>query len=102
MRIPFQFLAAQPMAALCLLELWEAVNAGSERALLDLLQTLRVLGRPDAVQLLELCLAQGAADPSPSISLATQQCPPAPFCSLNVSPEESRHELARMQRAVSE
>uniref|UniRef100_A0A0N5BDD9 Netrin receptor UNC5 n=1 Tax=Strongyloides papillosus TaxID=174720 RepID=A0A0N5BDD9_STREA len=37
---------------LCL-ELWEAVNEGSERAILDLLQTIRVLGSTEGVILLE-------------------------------------------------
>lgn len=35
------------------LDLWEATVCGSERALLDLLQALRILGRTDAVLLLE-------------------------------------------------
>jgi hypothetical protein len=87
----------QHSPALGLLELWEALNAGSERALLDLLQTLRVLGRPDAVQLLELFLA---AEQQHLPMGPPPQCPAAPFSSLNVSPEESRQELRL--RALSE
>jgi hypothetical protein len=90
--LSIQFLRSQPMPALCLLELWEAVNTGSERALLDLLQTLRVIGRPDAVQVLDGFL----------VDQNRLNCPPAPFCSLNVSPEESRQDLARLHRAISE
>uniref|UniRef100_A0A1I7X7F2 Death domain-containing protein n=1 Tax=Heterorhabditis bacteriophora TaxID=37862 RepID=A0A1I7X7F2_HETBA len=40
-----------------LLDLWEAAECGSARATHDLLQTLRVMGRPDAVLLLEQFLA---------------------------------------------
>ncbi|CAD6194646.1 unnamed protein product [Caenorhabditis auriculariae] len=36
-----------------LLDLWEASSVGSARAVHDLLQTLRVMGRPDAVNVLE-------------------------------------------------
>ncbi|VDN20210.1 unnamed protein product [Gongylonema pulchrum] len=35
------------------LDLWEAVESGSQRAVLDLLQTVRIMGRPDAVTVLE-------------------------------------------------
>ncbi|KAH7729376.1 UNC-5 protein [Aphelenchoides avenae] len=40
-----------------ILDLWEASMAGSDRAVLDLLQTLRIMGRPDAVLVLEQYLA---------------------------------------------
>uniref|UniRef100_A0A0R3S4P9 Netrin receptor UNC5 n=1 Tax=Elaeophora elaphi TaxID=1147741 RepID=A0A0R3S4P9_9BILA len=36
-----------------ILDLWEAVEFGSQRAVLDLLQTVRIMGRPDAVTVLE-------------------------------------------------
>ncbi|VDK44340.1 unnamed protein product [Anisakis simplex] len=39
------------------LDLWESVEAGSKRAVLDLLQTVRVMGRPDAVAVLEKYLS---------------------------------------------
>ncbi|KAL3077555.1 hypothetical protein niasHS_012261 [Heterodera schachtii] len=84
--------------ALTLLDLWEAIHAGSERALLDLLQHLRVLGRADAVHLLEQCLSDhsfGQLHQRQQQYFMPVPCPPAPFCSLNVSPEESRDELRR-------
>ncbi|CAI2351792.1 unnamed protein product [Caenorhabditis sp. 36 PRJEB53466] len=40
-----------------LLDLWEASCSGSARAVPDLLQTLRVMGRPDAVMVLERFLS---------------------------------------------
>lgn len=40
-----------------LLDLWEASTSGSARSVPDLLQTLRVMGRPDAVMVLERYLA---------------------------------------------
>ncbi|CAB3409051.1 unnamed protein product [Caenorhabditis bovis] len=40
-----------------LLDLWEASSFGSVRAVHDLLQTLRVMGRPDAVMVLERYLS---------------------------------------------
>uniref|UniRef100_A0AC34R656 Netrin receptor UNC5 n=1 Tax=Panagrolaimus sp. JU765 TaxID=591449 RepID=A0AC34R656_9BILA len=43
-------------------DLWEATVAGSERAVLDLLQTLRVMGRPDAVQILDEFLSRPQYD----------------------------------------
>lgn len=52
---PLQFFGTRPGCSptALLLDLWEATVLGSERALLDLLQALRVLGRPDAVDVLE-------------------------------------------------
>uniref|UniRef100_A0A0N4Z9P1 Netrin receptor UNC5 n=1 Tax=Parastrongyloides trichosuri TaxID=131310 RepID=A0A0N4Z9P1_PARTI len=47
---------ANSPTALCL-ELWESVNEGSERAVLDLLQTIRVLGSTEGVILLEKYVA---------------------------------------------
>ncbi|CAI5448044.1 unnamed protein product [Caenorhabditis angaria] len=41
-----------------LLDLWEASSFGSARSVPDLLQTLRVMGRPDAVIILERFLSQ--------------------------------------------
>lgn len=90
----FQALSREQLPALQLLDLWEAINAGSERAVLDLLQTLRVIGRADAVHLLERCIAECGEDhPQLAQPISMPKCPPAPFCSLNVSPEESRDEL---------
>ncbi|OZC09108.1 death domain protein [Onchocerca flexuosa] len=40
-----------------ILDLWEAVEFGSQRAVLDLLQTVRIMGRPDAVMVLESYLS---------------------------------------------
>uniref|UniRef100_F1KSM2 Netrin receptor UNC5 n=1 Tax=Ascaris suum TaxID=6253 RepID=F1KSM2_ASCSU len=48
-----------------LIDLWEAVEAGSQRAILDLLQTVRVMGRPEAVAVLERYLSQFNFVPSP-------------------------------------
>uniref|UniRef100_A0A7E4UX97 Netrin receptor UNC5 n=1 Tax=Panagrellus redivivus TaxID=6233 RepID=A0A7E4UX97_PANRE len=48
--------------AALILDLWEAGVFGSERALLDLLQTLRVMGRPDAVQVLDDYLSRPQYD----------------------------------------
>ncbi|KAI3411949.1 hypothetical protein GPALN_002005 [Globodera pallida] len=97
-----RLIETEQQPALTLLDLWEAIHAGSERALLDLLQHLRVLGRADAVRLLEQCLTtnhsgeqqqQFVPMPCPQ---AVSHCPAtAPFCSLNVLPEESRDELRR-------
>ncbi|KAL3982890.1 Immunoglobulin domain family protein [Acanthocheilonema viteae] len=40
-----------------ILDLWEAVEFGSQRAVLDLLQTVRIMGRPDALTVLESYLS---------------------------------------------
>ncbi|EJW84108.1 immunoglobulin I-set domain-containing protein [Wuchereria bancrofti] len=40
-----------------ILDLWEAVEFGSQRAVLDLLQTVRIMGRADAVMVLESYLS---------------------------------------------
>ena len=55
MFFPLQYFATRPGSSptSLLLDLWEASEAGSARAVPDLLQTLRVMGRPDASALLE-------------------------------------------------
>ncbi|EFO25968.1 immunoglobulin I-set domain-containing protein, partial [Loa loa] len=40
-----------------ILDLWETVEFGSQRAVLDFLQTVRIMGRPDAVAVLESYLS---------------------------------------------
>ncbi|KAK6047294.1 death domain protein, partial [Cooperia oncophora] len=54
-----QYFATRPGCSptTLLLDLWEARECGSLRAAHDLLQTLRVMGRPDAVALLEQYLS---------------------------------------------
>ncbi|CAP37084.2 Protein CBR-UNC-5 [Caenorhabditis briggsae] len=54
-----QFFASFPECSptSLLLDLWEASSSGSARAVPDLLQTLRVMGRPDAVMVLERFLS---------------------------------------------
>ncbi|VDL78244.1 unnamed protein product [Nippostrongylus brasiliensis] len=54
-----QYFATRPGCSptTLLLDLWEARECGSVRAAHDLLQTLRVMGRPDAVVLLEQYLS---------------------------------------------
>ncbi|KAK6749139.1 hypothetical protein RB195_001629 [Necator americanus] len=54
-----QYFATRPGCSptTLLLDLWEARECGSLRAVHDLLQTLRVMGRPDAVALLEQYLS---------------------------------------------
>ncbi|CAD5219092.1 unnamed protein product [Bursaphelenchus okinawaensis] len=50
-----QFFGTRPQcsATTLILDLWESASYGSDRALFDLLQTLRVLGRPDAAAIIE-------------------------------------------------
>ncbi|CAD5226634.1 unnamed protein product [Bursaphelenchus xylophilus] len=50
-----QYFGTRPgcSATTLILDLWESVSFGSDRALFDLLQTIRVLGRPDAASVLE-------------------------------------------------
>ncbi|CAJ0574782.1 unnamed protein product, partial [Mesorhabditis spiculigera] len=60
-----QYFATRPgQSPTCLLlSLWEAVEIDSLRAVHDLLQTLRVMGRPDAVLLLEQVLLPPVSSP---------------------------------------
>uniref|UniRef100_A0A915CLR9 Netrin receptor UNC5 n=1 Tax=Ditylenchus dipsaci TaxID=166011 RepID=A0A915CLR9_9BILA len=67
------------------LDLWEACVGNSERALLDLLQTLRVMGRADAVLVLEKYLAGGFGFDGPM--------PPPPSNSLNSLAANSNHAI---------
>jgi hypothetical protein len=53
-------LGCEPAALI--FDLWESGVNGSDRALLDLLQTLRVMGRPDAVQILDNYLSRPQYD----------------------------------------
>ncbi|KAI1725123.1 ZU5 domain-containing protein [Ditylenchus destructor] len=66
------------------LDLWETCVGNSERALLDLLQNLRVMGRADAVLVLEEYLAGHMPQP-----------PPPPANSLNSSAANSNHAIAK-------
>lgn len=58
----FQYFATRPglSPTTLILDLWEAVELGSQRAILDLLQAVRIMGRPEAVLVLEDYLAQSS------------------------------------------
>ncbi|CAJ0931334.1 unnamed protein product, partial [Mesorhabditis belari] len=75
-----QYFATRPgQSPTCLLlSLWEAVEKDSLRAVPDLLQTLRVMGRPDAVMLLEGVLLSPPSPP-PSAPLPLPPMSPSPF-----------------------